>query len=222
VKLWRRRHAELTDKGDVGARGAEVTVSRLLTIAEWLRSEELIDELACRPWKDGKAKMREEAGAPDPQRPRHTLAEARAILAAGEQVDPRFGLALLLGAELRGGQVLRGRRSDLDLEANTFRVRGRGKKQGTIVHLTKGQRAAVDRALGGYLSLLEAAAIDYTLFPAGKLVGRTAEGGQGGGSAPASREGHPDPGRPSAGGHGSTPGAARARAGCPDRAEPDR
>ena len=177
VKLWRRRHSELTAKGEVGARGAEVTVSRLLTIAEWLRGEEWIDEAACKAWKDWKAKMREEAGAPDPYRPRHTLAEARAILAVADQVDPRLGLALALGAEQRGGQVIRGRRSDLDLEANTFQVRGRGKKKGTTVHLTRGQRAAVDRALAGYLAQLEAAAIDYPLFPAGKLHGREAQGG---------------------------------------------
>lgn len=178
VKLWRRRHDELVSKGEVGARGAEVTLSRLLTIAEWLRGEGLIDETACKGWKDWKSKMREEAGAPDPYRPRHTLQEALAILRVADQVDPRLGLALEVGAELRGGQVIRCRRSDLDLSENTLHVRGRGKKKGTIVHLTKGQRVAIDRALRGYLSELEQAAIDYPLFPSGKLVGRQAEGGE--------------------------------------------
>lgn len=82
-----------------------------------------------------------------------------------------------LGAELRGGQVIRARRSDLDLEVDTVKVRGRGRKRGTVVKLTRGQRGAVDRALAGYLAPLEGKALDYPLFPAGKLVGRKAIGG---------------------------------------------
>lgn len=183
VKLWRNRHAELAAKGEVGARGAEVTVARLLAIAEWLRDDNRIDEVACKAWKDWKSQMRTEAGAPDPYRPRHTREDALAIMAVADQVDPRLGLAMAIGAELRGGQVVRCRRSDLTLEVDseswgTCRVGGRGKKRGTVVHLTRKQREAVDRALAGYLAPLESMAIDYPLFPAGKLAGRKAVGGE--------------------------------------------
>jgi len=53
-----------------------------------------------------------------------------------------FALLLALGAELRLGQVVRARRSDLDLIAETFKVLRRGKKRGTVAHLTVGQLAA--------------------------------------------------------------------------------
>jgi hypothetical protein len=92
-----------------------------------------------------------------------------------------------LGAELRGGQIKRARRSDLSLpeltpgvdDFGTFRVPGQGKKRGTTVDLTRGQRAAVDRALApetGYLRELEAAYLrgeltDYFLFPGGQMPG---------------------------------------------------
>jgi len=180
-KLWRLRIEQLAGNGNAGLRGAELVIARLLAVAEWLRSEELIPPTACiapRHWKrELAADWREitEARADyEPARPRHTLQQMRAILAAAPQVDPRFALLLALGAELRLGQVVRARRSDLDLVAETFKVGRRRKKRGAVVHLTPGQLAAVQRALGpgGYLHPFEAQGEpDYPLFPQGQLAG---------------------------------------------------
>jgi hypothetical protein len=101
------------------------------------------------------------------------------LLEVSWSVDPRLGLVLALGIELRGGQVVRGLSSDLDLEKDRLMIYGAGKKKGTLVKLTKGQRAAVDRAMHpetGYLRELEAAyqaksIADYTLIPAGQFRG---------------------------------------------------
>jgi integrase len=109
---------------------------------------------------------------PEPVRARHTLDQVRGIIAKAPEVDPRFDLLICLGAELRLGQVRRARRSNLDPVKGIFRSPGRGKKKGAIVELTDGQRAAVQRALDGYLAPLERSMPDYPLFMAGRLVTR--------------------------------------------------
>jgi integrase len=180
--LWRRRIEELTGEGDRGLRGAEVTIARLLGVAGWLRDEELVPATACVPsrhWKrelaDDWRTITESRGDYEPARPRHTLDEMQAILRVAPQVDPRFGLILALGAELRPGQVLRAMRSDLDLEKGTFTVRAKGRKRGVVEYLTKGQLAAVREAFtNGYLRLIAYSAgpaIDFPLFPATQLIG---------------------------------------------------
>jgi hypothetical protein len=84
---------------------------------------------------------------------------------------------LSLGGEQRLGQVVRAWRSDLLLDEGTFTIRGREKKGGVVLELTKGQRAAAEKALKGYLSDLEQAGGDYRLFPSGQLPGgRKGEG----------------------------------------------
>lgn len=187
-RLWRTRIEQLVAKGERGHRGAEVTIARILTVAEWLRGEEKIPATACvaaRKWKEELAAdwraITEARSNYEPSRPRHTVEELRKILAAVPKVDPRFALALALGAELRLGQVIRARRSDLDLTSSpaTFIVRPKGKKRGTTVKLTAGQLAAVRVALGpgGYLEGFETRAVpagadpDYPLFPQGQLHG---------------------------------------------------
>lgn len=97
-------------------------------------------------------------------------------------VDPRIELAVELGGELRLGQVLRSRRSQLDLTSTalapygTFTVHGRRNKRAGTQNLTAAERAAVDRCLAGYLAIAEAEydpgdpATDYYLMPAGMLV----------------------------------------------------
>jgi hypothetical protein len=193
-KLWRTRIRELRAAKHDGLRGAEITVARLLAIYGWLSDEEHIHvagRLVSRKWK---AELREdwlllakEDRLPEPKRPRFTADEFRRLLPATWDVDPRLGLMYALGAELRGGQIVRGRRSDLTLprlsktseDFGEFRVPGMGKKGGTVIDLTRGQRQAVDRALDaefGYLRELEAAyragkIKDYYLFPAGQLPG---------------------------------------------------
>ena len=91
---------------------------------------------------------------------------------------------MALGAELRLGQVARARRRDLSSERRALTVQARGKRRGSVVHLTPGQWAAWEKAVGdgGYLELLEQAHLagtlaDYPLFPAGQLPGgRSGEG----------------------------------------------
>lgn len=186
-----RRAAGKPVARSAGYRGAEVTVQRVLTVAAWLRDEDVIDEAACVAPADWKAELRDywrqaqgTTEAPTPERPRHSLEEVRQLLAASWRVDPRFGLLFQLGAELRLGQVRRVWRRHLVLTRGphgALTVPGSGKKGGTLVLLTKGQRRAVEGVLGarGYLGELEAAhqagaLADYPLFPAGKLPGGTA------------------------------------------------
>lgn len=180
-RLWRWRINQLRAEQSIGLRGAEVTVQRLLAVAAWLRDEEIIPSGACVAPKNWKELLVEDwqsiagADAPiEPSRPRHSLEEMRKLFTVFGQVDPRFELLMALGAELRLGQVVRGRRSDLDLEHRTFTVRGRKHKRGTVVELTAGQMAAVERALHpeyGYLRELEANVADYPLFMGGTLLG---------------------------------------------------
>ncbi len=177
--LWRHRMRELGAKGKAGYRGAEVTVVRLLSVAAWLRDE--VRRLApgdCLPPKKWRLEMardwRTARGATadyEPARPRHTIAELRRLLAAAAEVDPRFALLVQLGAELRLGQVVRARRSWLDLDRGALVLRSVGKKRAPAVLLTAGQLAAARAALAGdgYLAPLEAAGGDYPLFPSGKL-----------------------------------------------------
>jgi hypothetical protein len=182
--LWRRRIEELAAEGERGLRGAEVTVARLLGVAGWLRDEELIPATACVPsrhWKrdlaDDWRTITEARSDYEPERPRHTLDEMRAILKVAPQVDPRFGLILALGAELRPGQVLRAMRSDLAIDKTTrtvamFTVRPKGRKRGVVEFLTPGQvESVLDAFTTGYLRVLEAAGGDYPLFPATQLTG---------------------------------------------------
>lgn len=180
--LGRRRVRQLRAAGHTGMRGAEVTVTRVATIAAWLRDTKKIPATAghaSRRWKaDLKRYWSDLAGGGDPpvSRPRHTLAECRAILkAALEGDEPRFTLLYVLGAELRLGQVKRCQRSHLHLGAPTLAVPGRRHKKGTTVELTAGQVWAAEQALAGYLAECEAAyqadGTDYLLFPGGPLRG---------------------------------------------------
>ena len=135
--------------------------------------------MAPKRWRDRlAADWREISKSPSeyrPERPRHDLDEMQRILVASAKVDPRFHLLLALGAELRLGQVARVMREDVKLTEGTVHVHGRGRKLGTTVTLTAGQRAVLEMALTtGYLRDLEAAGGDFPLFPRGKLVGVSA------------------------------------------------
>lgn len=178
-RLWRGRIQELRGSENVGMRGAEITVQRLLAIAQWLRDEELIPAEACiapRTWRQELKKdwieLTGARGEAKPARPRYSLEESRALLRTAASLDPRYALLLALGAELRGGQVVRARRPDIDLEHATFTVFSRGKKHGAVVELTPGQVRAFREAIEtGYLRELEANVADYPIFPAGQMPG---------------------------------------------------
>lgn len=189
TRLMRQRLTEQVQRGRVGLRSTEITVSRILTAANWLRKKKRIpmdaavidpdwrkDELA--PFYMGLTKTK---SMPEPNRPRHTDDEARRLIAVSWEVDPRFGLLMALGAELRLGQVARAKRSDLDLSANTFTVKGSGDKKGETIELTVGQSLAVQRAFSTYLFEAEGDYLvpqripdDYYLFPGGRLYGKKA------------------------------------------------
>jgi integrase len=180
-----RMLARESRKGE-GARSAEYTCVTLYAVAAWLRGEGLIPETAALPWPGWKTKLKEEWRVATGRRvechqPRHSVDEVAAIFAALPQGDPRLRLLVELAAELRAGQAVRGKRSDLHLDhtggfrLGRFVVHGAGKKHGEVVDLHDELRALVDEVLStGYLAEAEAAfrrreIEDYFLFPAGKL-----------------------------------------------------
>ncbi|HEX6748760.1 MAG TPA: hypothetical protein VF092_15790 [Longimicrobium sp.] len=169
-----------------GARTAEYMCDMLYGVASWLRQEELIPETAALPKRNWKVRLKQEWQAltgvrVEPKRPRHSVDEVALIFAALPAADPRLRLLVELAAELRAGQAVRAKRSDLVLDAvggfglGRFIVHGRGKKHGEVVDLHPELRALVDEVLSeGYLSVAEAALRrkeieDYYLFPAGRL-----------------------------------------------------
>lgn len=171
-----------------GARTAEYMCDMLYGVANWLRQEELIPESAATPKRNWKVRLKQEwqaiTGATvEPSRPRHTVEEVAALFQALPGADPRLRLLVELAAELRAGQAVRAKRSDLVLEPvggfglGRFIVHGRGKKHGEVVDLHPELRALVDDELSsGYLRDAEAAyrdgrIKDYYLFPAGRMKG---------------------------------------------------
>jgi integrase len=180
-KLWRTELKRARALGHDGVRSTEVIIARVMAVANWLRDEQKLALTACLSWKAMKDEMRTDFakathGRHEVQRLRFTAEEYRALLAAAPSVDPRWALLLSLGAEYRLGQVKRVRRSDIDLEQGRVLVRGAGKKRGTVIVLTKGQRAQFEAAIGagGYLAGLEQAYTakridDYPLFPGLRL-----------------------------------------------------
>ena len=174
-QLWRRELAAQRAKGHRGVRSAQIVLARVLTVADWLRNEQHIGPLACTRWPSWKVELAKDAGEYEPKRPRYTADEYRRYLKHAAAVDPRWGLLISFGAELRVGQVARVRRSDVDAGAGRVQIRGAGNKRGTLVVLTAGQRALLTHTLqAGYLAGLEAARMDetvedYPLFPGGHL-----------------------------------------------------
>ncbi|CAN5730835.1 hypothetical protein BH23GEM5_BH23GEM5_20720 [soil metagenome] len=173
-------------EGGRGARSAELMCVVLYAIANWLRQERLISESAALPKRAWKAALRQEWQAVtgsrlEIQRPRHTMEEVKAIFGALPDGDPRLRLLVELAAELRAGQAVHAKRSDLALgpvggfKLGRFVVHGCGKKGGEVVDLHPELRSLVDEVLAdGYLSEAEVAYSrgeieDYYLFPTGRL-----------------------------------------------------
>lgn len=182
-----RRLARKSETGE-GARTAEYMCDVLYLVAGWLRDEELLPADAARPTRQWKVKLKAEWEAitgckVQPRRPRHTKEEAAKLFRALPEADPRLRLLIEMAAELRSGQAVRARRSDLDLsevggfELGRFTVRGSGRKHGEVVHLHPEVRSLIDEVLTtGYLADAEAAfergqIEDYYLFPRGRLKG---------------------------------------------------
>jgi integrase len=179
--LWRARIRELHTAGDVGVRGAEIVVARVLTVARWLQDEERIPIEACQPGRSWKRELVKdwkqitgEKHDPEPARPRHRPEDIGKLIEAAKQVDPRFYLMLQLGAELRLGQVRELMRSHVRIPADGemhFVIPSSGQKRGGLVYLTPEMREALHEALerDGYLYEQEQAhragkLSDYALF----------------------------------------------------------
>lgn len=185
-ELWLElaRRYKATDRG--GPVWTERCVVVLYQVSQWLAGEEKIARALVlkKGWRDQLRREWEQLTASRIARstPRHSEEEIRLIFSALEkpEVDPRIALALELGAEARLGQVRRLMRSDVDLspigafQLGRVVVHGSGKKLGVTRDLTPEERAAIDRALAGYLKDLEEAyqgglREDYPMFPAGRL-----------------------------------------------------
>jgi integrase len=183
--LGRARIQQLRKQERIGLAGAEHTVQRILTVAQWLRDEELIEPGACVPPKNWKEQLStywvEVTGAPElpaPFRPRFTIEEALKIADAAGSVDPRLEVILWLAPNQRMAQVARLRRSNIDLAAKVLRIPTRGrKKKGAVIAMSDDEFDVLMRALtDGYLRDLEKAYLageitDYPVFPAGSMPG---------------------------------------------------
>lgn len=204
--IWRALARTYKEHGTGGVRMAEQVVDTIYSAAAWLRQEDLIPLDAAMPQPKWRKQLKEEwqeitDKIVKPLRPRHSRDEMRRIFDVlsdpRTSIDPRIRLAIELGAELRVGQVLETKRSQLavpDVDATCYEslysgdlsrpepagvlgsveIRGRGKKGGEVIVLTPEQRRAVDVGLTGYLRDYEAVYVgdgsDYYLFPAKKLV----------------------------------------------------
>lgn len=184
--LWRHMARAHVAEGDYGLRYAEVACGVLRSASHWLQQEGLLEPGLALPapgWKDALHADWQAITASPPHRPkklRYTEAEARALWRALPTMDPRLELAVEIGVELRLGQVIRVRRSDVlpspcgRWRIGTVVVHGRGKKLGETIVLTRRQRHALTRAiLWGHLALAEAAyrageIDDYYLISSGK------------------------------------------------------
>jgi hypothetical protein len=165
TELARDRVTGLVGRGHVGARSAEITISRLITVMRWLRKQKHIPagaaEIDDERTATRVAKWKVELLAflrglthskrdPQPSRPRHSQEEMLRLFAAAPKVDPRMFILLYVTAELRLGQTSRAMRSDLRLEKSEFgelHIFGAGHKGGEIVELTMGMRRTASTSI---------------------------------------------------------------------------
>ena len=176
--VWRKMERE-----GAGPAKAIKTLVVFFRITGWLEGEHPEQRFPRPPrgWRgELKAHFRKEGHSTELHQPRYTPEEIRKLFEHLGDADPRLALALIIGVELRGGQVIRSLWSHADLspEAGLGRIRipyMSDRKRAPTLMLNDLERAALDRAMKtGYLSELEAARDagmidDYPLFPGGKL-----------------------------------------------------
>lgn len=184
--IWRKTAREYAKSTASGANVAEKRVGIVYRISTWLQGEypEHRFPAPIKGWrgelKEHWAKARGER--PAPHQPRYSPEEVQKLFAAafGPKADPRMRLAIVLGAELRGGQVIRAMRSDFDPDAGEhgrveipFRST---RKTAPPLLLNSAERRVLDEAMapGGLLHGLETAyqageLEDYPLFPGGEM-----------------------------------------------------
>lgn len=181
--VWRRVEKE-EGAGD-GYRKAEKILVCFFRIATWLAGEYQDQRFPAplKGWRgELKAHWKKQGHDTTPDRPAHTPDEVAKLFAHLHEADPRIALALMLGAELRGGQVIQAMRSHVDLSPGAGSGFGTldvpfvsERKRAPRLFLNAAERAALDAAMTtGFLSELEAARgkgliPDYPLFPGGRL-----------------------------------------------------
>jgi integrase len=176
--VWRKVYEA---EGGAGANKATKVVGAIYRIARWLEGE-MPEGRFPRPipgWRNEVAEHWKRMGREiQPHRPAYDEEEADRLFRARGTADPRLVLALALGAELRGGQVIQTHRSHCDLEGEVWRVQipfASKRKRAPRLALSPSERAALEYALTqGYLAELEVAYTrgeleDYALFGGGKL-----------------------------------------------------
>lgn len=180
--IWRK----IARSGPGGKRDAVRFVGYLHRTARWLASKNLIAKDHVPYLEDWHKEFKEEwerltGETVQPKRKRHTDQELELLTEHLDKAEPRLRLMMLVGMELRLGQVRRAMRSDLDLAdgvggfgLGSLTIAGAGKKKGAVVHLDPEQRAALDYEMHlGYLRQCEEAfradrIEDYSLFPQGR------------------------------------------------------
>lgn len=172
-KVWRVA-AEKANGTMQGYRPAELSLVLLYTAANFLRTNLKIPLNACLRPKGlsdtMKAEWLEIAGLTEAQvakrkaekqsRRTFSQAETKKLLEGFHKAPPRLRFLLLVGANLRGGQVRRVKRSNVDLTPGTgafgngeIVVEGRGKKRGATVAVDSEVASFLKEAFGegGYL-----------------------------------------------------------------------
>ena len=176
--IWRRiarKRPDLRVNTPVKAVGA------LFRIAEWLAVEQPEARFP-RPWRGWRSEVqahwRKLDRATEPNRPRYSVEERDRLWQVRDQADPRFRLALVIGAGQRQGQTIGAFRRHAVRRADGWRIDvpyvSRRKRAAPLL-LTEVEAAALEYEMAeGYLADLERAfqageIEDYALFPHGKL-----------------------------------------------------
>lgn len=175
--VWRR----MESKGASWDKATKV-LTVFFTVAGWLEGE-FQDQRFPRQMKKWRTELREhwnrKGRETERHRPRHSVDEIEALFQNIDKADPRIRLALVIGGELRGGQVIRTMRSDCTLpDAGPWIVdipSTSPRKPTPTLILNEWERDQLREALTtGYLSDLEALhrkgkLEDYALFTQGRL-----------------------------------------------------
>jgi hypothetical protein len=185
-EIWIRLAQRYAERGMGSPSWTERCVRIFLQVNLWLQLEDLIDRgiTVKKTWREQMQRDWEQVTSfrTDCNARRHSVKETAKIFAAlsDDRVDPRIALAVELAVEALPHQVRRLMRADVDLgSVGTFSlgrmvVHNSRNKRRVLYDLTPSQRAAVDRALNGYLRDLEwqyqaGLRSNYPMFPAARL-----------------------------------------------------
>ena len=183
---WRQEAicAASKDPSVTGARQAEIEVSCIASVLQWLADSYGATDVRPISAEAIKETLR---SAQEPARPRFTDDEVPRIEQALDGADPRLVLLITIQHAQRAGQVLRLKRSRVRLERGVagnvtgveLDVLGKGKKEAEPYYLTPEAVLTMVAALeSGYLRDLEAeykaTGADFPIFPGG--IGRLEPG----------------------------------------------